>query len=380
MGDARHMAHALGLAARGLGQVWPNPAVGCVLVRDNRVIGRGWTQPSGRPHAEAMALNQAGPTARGATVYVTLEPCSHHGKTPPCADALIAAGVARVVTPLIDPDPQVSGAGLERLRAAGVQVEIDVTHAERAHQLNAGFLMHRQHGRPLVTLKLASSLDARIATATGESRWITSPAARRRVHLMRAQADAVLVGAGTARADDPRLDIRGLGLARHAPVRVIADSTISLPLSSQLAKTVPNQPVWLVHRQDAAPERCAAWGALGAKLIACDTDAKDRLDPVALLKALGARGITRVFCEGGGQLAASLLRAYCVDRLVEMRAGLALGAEGLPAIADLGLTSLADAPRFELDNMAPVGPDAVLEWRRVDDAYRQNGPNLSVAP
>ena len=374
------MAHALGLAARGLGRVWPNPAVGCILVRDSRIVGRGWTQPGGRPHAEAMALKQAGTAARGATAYVTLEPCSHHGKTPPCADALIAAGVARVVTPLVDPDPRVSGAGLERLRAAGVQVEIDVTHADRANHLNAGFLMHRQHGRPLVTLKLASSLDARIATATGESRWITSPAARRRVHLMRAQADAVLVGAGTARADNPRLDIRDLGLADRAPVRVIADSTISLPPSSQLAWTVPNQPVWIVHRDDVDPDNRAAWGALGAKLIVSDTDPKQRLDPVALLKALGARGITRVLCEGGGQLAASLLRAHCVDQLVEMRAGLALGAKGLPAVADLGLTSLADAPRFELNNMAPVGPDVVLEWRRIDGAYRQNGPNRNAAP
>ncbi|MEL7216358.1 MAG: bifunctional diaminohydroxyphosphoribosylaminopyrimidine deaminase/5-amino-6-(5-phosphoribosylamino)uracil reductase RibD, partial [Pseudomonadota bacterium] len=178
MSDARHMAHALELAARGLGRVWPNPAVGCVLVRDNRVVGRGWTQPGGRPHAEAMALKQAGPAARGATAYVTLEPCSHHGKTPPCADALIAAGVSRVVTPMIDPDPRVSGAGLERLRAAGVLVEIDATHAERAHNLNAGFLMHRLHGRPLVTLKLASSLDARSAWVASIS--TSTPAARNR--------------------------------------------------------------------------------------------------------------------------------------------------------------------------------------------------------
>ena len=194
--DADWMAAALSLARRGLGQVWPNPAVGCVIVKDGRVLGRGWTQPGGRPHAETMALAQAGDGARGATAYVSLEPCAHHGKTPPCADALIASGIARVVMPLEDPDPRVSGKGVARLHDAGISVEIGLLAAE-AEAVNCGFLMRQRSGRPWVTLKLAASLDGRIATSTGQSQWITGPEARRHVHAMRLRHDAVMVGAGT---------------------------------------------------------------------------------------------------------------------------------------------------------------------------------------
>ena len=199
--DLAHMRAALALARRGLGNTWPNPAVGCVIVNEGRVVGRGWTQRGGRPHAETEALARAGSAATGATAYVTLEPCSHHGKTPPCAEALIGARIARVVAAVEDPDPRVSGAGIARLRDAGVEVETGLC-AEEAAELNAGFFCRVTHGRPLVTLKLATSLDGRIATANGESRWITGPAARERAHLLRATHDAVLVGTGTAFADD----------------------------------------------------------------------------------------------------------------------------------------------------------------------------------
>ncbi|MFN3293016.1 MAG: bifunctional diaminohydroxyphosphoribosylaminopyrimidine deaminase/5-amino-6-(5-phosphoribosylamino)uracil reductase RibD, partial [Gemmobacter sp.] len=209
------MAHALALARRGLGRVWPNPSVACVIVQGGRVVGRGVTAPGGRPHAEPQALAQAGAAARGATAYVTLEPCAHHGRTPPCAAALVAAGVARVVSALQDPDPRVSGGGHGMLRAAGIAVTTGVLAAEAA-ALQRGFLTRVTQGRPMVTLKLALSLDGRIATATGESRWITAAPARARVHLMRACHDAVLVAGGTARADDPELTVRGLGVA-HQP-------------------------------------------------------------------------------------------------------------------------------------------------------------------
>ena len=217
--DLRHMDHALRLAQRGLGNVWPNPAVGCVIVAAGRVVGRGWTQPGGRPHAERMALDAAGAAARGATAYVTLEPCAHHGRAPPCSDALVAAGVARVVSALTDPDPRVAGRGHARLREAGIEV-VEGVRAGPAAELQRGFLSRVTQGRPMVTLKLATSFDGRIATASGESRWITGEAARRHVHLLRLTHDAVMVGAGTARADLPALNVRGFGPVRQ-PVRVV---------------------------------------------------------------------------------------------------------------------------------------------------------------
>ena len=211
MDDLGHMRAALALARRGLGRVAPNPAVGCILVRDGIVVGRGWTQPGGRPHAETEALRRAGAAAAGAVAYVTLEPCAHHGSTPPCADALIAAGVSRVVVAIEDPDPRVAGRGLARLTAAGISVETGVC-ADEAGRLNAGFLKRIEHGLPLVTLKLATSLDGKIATHAGESQWITGEDARARGHLLRAQTDAIMIGSGTAQIDNPLLTCRLPGL------------------------------------------------------------------------------------------------------------------------------------------------------------------------
>ncbi|WP_368667708.1 bifunctional diaminohydroxyphosphoribosylaminopyrimidine deaminase/5-amino-6-(5-phosphoribosylamino)uracil reductase RibD [Salipiger sp. PrR002] len=359
--DARHMAHALRLGRRGMGKCWPNPAVGCVLVREGRVVGRGWTQPGGRPHAEAMALGDAGPLAKGATAYVTLEPCSHHGKTPPCASALIAAGVARVVAPLADSDPRVAGAGFEMLRRAGIEVTTGVMAAEAAHD-HAGFFLKTEQGRPWVTLKLASSFDGRIATATGESRWITGPEARRAVHGLRASHDAVMVGAGTARSDDPDLTVRGWGEVQQ-PVRVIASRLIDVPLMSRLASTAREVPVWIVHGPEAATETRRAWNSCGATLLQSRV-AAGRLEPNALLSALGAKGLTRVFCEGGGQLAASLLAADMVDELVGFTAGMALGAEGRPGIGAMGVDTLAEAPRFRLVETRVLGNDVMHRWLR----------------
>lgn len=351
---------ALALGRRGQGCVWPNPAVGCVLVQGGRVVGRGWTAPGGRPHAEPQALAQAGEAARGATAYVTLEPCSHHGQTGPCCDALIAAGVARVVTALEDPDARVSGRGIAALSAVGIDVTTGVL-ADVAARDHAGFLSRITIGRPMLTLKLASSFDGRIATGTGESQWITGPAARRAVHALRACHDAVLVGGGTARADDPSLTVRGLGMA-HQPVRIVASRRLDLPLMGGLARSAAQPPVWICHGIDADPERLTAWEGLGARLIPCRAHG-GQLDAADMLAQLGAAGLTRIFCEGGGTLAASLLEAKLVDRLIGFTAGLSIGAEGLPAIGAMGLSRLTDAPRFTLDRITQIGPDICHEWR-----------------
>ncbi|WP_324329926.1 bifunctional diaminohydroxyphosphoribosylaminopyrimidine deaminase/5-amino-6-(5-phosphoribosylamino)uracil reductase RibD [Paracoccus solventivorans] len=326
--DLRHMDHALRLARRGLGNVWPNPAVGCVIVAAGLVVGRGWTQPGGRPHAERMALDAAGAAARGATAYVTLEPCAHHGRAPPCSDALIAAGVARVVSALTDPDPRVAGRGHARLREAGIEVVEGARSAEAA-ELQRGFLSRVTLGRPMVTLKLATSFDGRIATALGESRWITGEAARRHVHLLRLTHDAVMVGAGTARADLPALNVRGFGPVRQ-PVRVV----------------IANAPIPALPPE--GPDHGPLWVLPG---------------PVeAALAELGRRGLTRVFCEGGGQLAAALLAAGLVDELVGYTAGVVLGGDGRAAVAPLGLGALAEAPRFRLAQTRALDGDVFHRW------------------
>ena len=365
-GDARFMALALSLGRRGQGRCWPNPAVGCVLVKDGRVIGRGWTQPGGRPHAETVALAQAGAAARGATAYVTLEPCAHYGRTPPCADALVAAGVARVVIPFRDPDPRVDGAGLDRLAAAGVTVSLGTGAAEAARDL-AGFLQRVRLGRPWLTLKLAASFDGRIATGTGESQWITGPEARRLVHAERARNDAVMIGAGTARDDDPLLTVRGLGVA-HQPVRVVVSRRLELPEHGALARSAAEIPLWLVHGTDAPADRVAGWAARGAVCLPVPVAGRRELPPAALLGALGSAGLTRVFCEGGGALAASLLSAGLVDELVGMTAGLVIGAEERPAFGALGIARLAEAPRFRLVETRAVGGDVLHRWLRAPDA------------
>ena len=358
--DRRFMRLALALGQRGLGQTWPNPAVGAVIVKDNRIIGRGWTQIGGRPHAEVMALEQAGPLARGATVYVSLEPCAHHGQTPPCAGALIAAGVARVVSALQDPDGRVAGRGHAMLRAAGIGVTEGVL-ADEARSAHRGFLSRVMLGRPLLTLKLATSFDGRIATASGQSQWITGPEARRMVHLMRATHDAVLVGAGTARADDPMLTVRGLGVTRQ-PVRIVAARHLDLPTEGALARSARAVPLWLLHADTGVhAATLAQWIDLGATLLPVPVAGR-QLDPAGMLAALGSQGLTRVFCEGGGALAASLLSAGLVDELIGFTAGIALGAEGQPGLGAMGIGDLADAPRFRLVEVRAVGGDVMHRW------------------
>jgi len=359
--DRRYMALALSLGRRGQGRTWPNPAVGCVIVKDGRIVGRGSTAPGGRPHAEPQALAQAGPAARGATAYVSLEPCAHHGKTPPCSQALIDAGVARVVAAIEDVDPRVSGQGFAQLRDAGIEVTTGVL-ADQAEADLSGFFIRTEQGRPMVTLKLANSFDGRIATASGDSQWITGPVARRAVHAMRMRHDAVMVGAGTARGDDPSLTVRDMGVD-HQPVRVVVSRRLDLPLSGVLARTAKEVPVWICHGPDADDMLHRTWDGLGAKLISCDVTG-GHLDPRSILQGLGAEGLTRVFCEGGGALAASLLAADLVDELVGFSAGVVIGAEGTPAIGAMGLARLSEAPRFDLVSSRPVGGDVMHVWKR----------------
>lgn len=353
------MAHALRLAARGLGRTWPNPAVGCVLVKDGRVIGRGWTQPGGRPHAETMALAQAGDAARGATAYVTLEPCAHHGKTPPCAEALIAAGVARVVSALTDPDDRVSGKGHAMLRAAGIAVTEGMLRAEAA-AANTGFLRRVVEGVPHVTLKLALTLDGRIANAAGVSRWITGPAARRQVHAQRATHDAVMVGIGTVLADDPDLTVRDLGVS-HQPLRIVIDSHLRLPPESRLARSARDVPVWVCHAEGATiPD---ALRDKGLTLIPCAIAPDGRVDMSHALQQLAAAGLTRVFCEGGGTLAASLLTGGHAHEVVAFSAGRVFGSNGTPAVGPLAGAPVLGAPDYVLAQVQVTGDDVMHVWR-----------------
>ncbi len=360
--DLAFMRAALTLARRGLGNVAPNPSVGCVIVRDGRIVGRGWTQPGGRPHAETEALRRAGAAARGATAYVTLEPCCHWGRTPPCTDAMIAAGLARAVIATRDPDPRVNGEGVARLRDAGVAVTEGVLEKEAA-ALNAGFILRVRAGRPLVTLKLATTLDGRIATAAGESRWITGEAARRLAHGLRARHDAILIGSGTALADDPELTVRVPGLVPRShpgPVRIVADGRARLPLTARLVATARAVPTWLLTTPGADQHRISALAECGVTVIAVPPDANGQPEPLAALRALAQRGITRVLVEGGSRLAASLLRAGLVDRLAWFHAPSVLGSDATPAVGALALPHLAAMPTWRVVEEERVGPDRFL--------------------
>jgi diaminohydroxyphosphoribosylaminopyrimidine deaminase/5-amino-6-(5-phosphoribosylamino)uracil reductase len=358
------MRAALALAARGLGRVWPNPAVGCVLVRDGGagpVVARGWTQPGGRPHAETEAIRRAGDAARRATAYVTLEPCAHTGKTPPCAEALVAAGIARAVVAVEDPDPRVSGRGIARLREAGIRVDVGACAAE-ASELNAGFFLRVTQGRPLVSLKLATSLDGRIATRSGDSRWITGEAARRRGHLLRATHDAILIGTGTALADDPELTCRLPGLDDRSPVRVVLDRQLRLPEGTKIL-AAGSVPTLIVTAAPGDATRITVLQRGGAQVI--EVPASDgRLSLPDTVRALGGRGITRLLVEGGSMLAASLLQQDLVDRIDWFRSAAIIGGDGLAAAGPLRVERLVDSKRFVRIDTEIVGADVLETYRR----------------
>jgi diaminohydroxyphosphoribosylaminopyrimidine deaminase/5-amino-6-(5-phosphoribosylamino)uracil reductase len=356
------MRAAVNLARRGLGQTAPNPSVGCVIVREGLVVGRGFTAPGGRPHAEVQALAMAAGQARGATAYVTLEPCSFTGKTGPCTKALSDAGIARVVLGATDPHPKVNGAGIAQLRAQGIEV-IENILQDDCEELLAGFAMTVRAGRPLVTLKLATSLDGKIATAKGESQWITNEAARRSVHALRGRHDGVLAGVGTVLADDPELTCRIEGF-RSAPItRIVIDSHLRTPLLSKLVRGAAQNPLWILHRDGADKNRIKALEGAGVKLLELPAAAAG-IDLVAGLQALARNGLTRVMVEGGGTLAAGLLRAGLVDRLAWFHAPCVMGADGWPAAQAFGISSLAQMPRFTLLAQRRLGSDIVSEYKK----------------
>ncbi|WP_286828533.1 MULTISPECIES: bifunctional diaminohydroxyphosphoribosylaminopyrimidine deaminase/5-amino-6-(5-phosphoribosylamino)uracil reductase RibD [Kordiimonas] len=358
--DETYMKAALGLARRGLGTVAPNPAVGCILVKDGIIIGRGWTQPGGRPHAETMALGQAGAAAKGATAYVTLEPCAHVGKTGPCAEALVNAGISRCVMAVSDPDWRVAGKGLAILANAGVETRNGVCEMEAA-QLNRGFFLRVSRERPLFTVKIASTLDGRIALENGDSKWITGSEARRFGHMLRAQHDGILVGSGTVLADDPSLDCRLAGLEGRSPVPIILDGTLQLKPTHKLAQCAATRGTVVFHQvRDAAKE--AALQKLGVETVAVE----DTHDLAAVSAILAERGFTRVLVEGGGQVHASFLKAGFADRIAHFSAAKAIGADGRPAIGALDLASLGEAPHFNLETIRQLGPDILASYVKAE--------------
>jgi diaminohydroxyphosphoribosylaminopyrimidine deaminase/5-amino-6-(5-phosphoribosylamino)uracil reductase len=364
--DARFMEMALALGRRGLGNVWPNPAVGAVIVRSGPngpvVVGRGWTQPGGRPHAEVEALARAGAAARGATIYTTLEPCSHFGKTPPCADAIIAAGITRVVSALDDPNPEIAGEGYRRLRAQGITVVTGVG-AEEARRAHAGHVRRMRDGRPHVMLKLAVSADGKAGLAGRRPAAITGELARHRVHRLRALHDAVLIGIGTALADDPLLTCRLPGMAGRSPVRVVLDSKLRLPLDGKLARGAREIPLWLLAAPDATTEREQALRERGAEVLRIGM-ADGRLDLAAALKLLASRGITRLMVEGGPTVAAAFFAADFVDAASLLRAPAAIGPDGIDALEGLPLTALTQSPRLRSRGVESIGPDSLETFER----------------
>ena len=365
--DAAYMAAALRLSRRQWGLTWPNPAVASLIVTDGPrggvIAGRGVTAIGGRPHAEVVALQAAGERARGATCYVTLEPCSHFGRTPPCTDALVASGVGRVVTAAEDPDPRVRGRGHQKLRDAGIEVVTGVLEAE-ACLAHVGHERRIIDGRPLVTLKLAVSPDGFIANSDRSPVAITGEETRARVHMQRAMHDAVLIGSGTALADDPLLTVRLPGMADHAPVRVVVDRRLRVGLGSALLKSLDQAPVWVVAGQGVAEADVAAIRAAGADVIR-SPETEDRLDPAHVLAQLAARGITRLYVEGGQEIATSLLEAGLVDDLIVV-AGTANLGDGLPALARGSLDDhLAKA--FSPVARDLLGGDVMTTYRRKSD-------------
>jgi len=361
--DETWMAWALMLGRRAMGSSGENPAVGCVIIKDGFPVGLGWTGEGGRPHAETEALAMAGEAARGAIAYVSLEPCAHHGRTPPCAEALIAAGLWRVVTTMEDPDPRVAGRGHAILHAAGIEVTTGVL-ADEARRDLAGFLSRVARGRPHVMLKLAMSRDGMIAAERGRPTTITGDAANARVHLMRARADAIMVGVSTVLADDPLLTCRLPGMENRSPIRVVSDSRLSIPPTSRLVATAGEVPLWLLTTVGPDRDSARALTAAGAVVIACRATDDGKVDLLDGLQQLAARGIGRLMVEGGAHMARALLEADLVDEAVFITAPMELGEGGLPALAGLDTAVVTGGGRFHLVDEERLGPDTLKAYER----------------
>jgi diaminohydroxyphosphoribosylaminopyrimidine deaminase / 5-amino-6-(5-phosphoribosylamino)uracil reductase len=363
--DQRFMQLALTLGRRGQGRTWPNPAVGAVVVKDGVIVGRGWTQPGGRPHAEPVALREAGEAARGATLYVTLEPCSHFGRSPPCADAVVAAGIARVVSAIEDPNPLVAGQGHARLRAAGITVDVGLCATEAARD-HAGHFRRVRDKRPHVILKLAVSSDDRIGAAERRPVAISGEAARGRMHLLRAQCDAILIGIGTVLADDPLLTCRLPGMEARSPVRVVLDRALRLPGTSQLVHSARRTPLWVATSELSEAPAAAKLGAAGAQVIrvATTNEQKSGLDLTAVLHALSERGITRLLVEGGARVASSFVSADLVDEFWLLRGPQTIGADGIAALDALPLTTITQSPAFSVRASEKLENDTLTIYER----------------
>src|SRR5258706_2837021 len=363
--DRRFMQLALTLGRRGQGRTWPNPAVGAVVVKDGVIVGRGWTQPGGRPHAEPEALRRAGEAARGATLYVTLEPCSHVGKSPPCVDAVIAAGIARVVSAIEDPNPEVAGQGHARLRAAGITVDVGLGAMEAARD-HAGHFRRIRHKRPHVILKLAVSSDDKIGAAGRKPVAITGEAAKARVHLLRAQCDAILVGIGTVLADDPLLTCRLPGMEARSPVRVVLDRALRISGTSRLVHSARQAPLWVMTSNLSEAPAAMKLGAAGAQVIrAATTSAPPGLDLPAVLHALSEKGITRLLVEGGARVASSFVALGLVDEIWLLRGADPVGADGIAALEALPLTSITQSPAFRVRASERLQSDTLTIYERI---------------
>lgn len=351
MHDLHFMTHALGLAHKALGTTAPNPAVGCVIVKHNQIVGQGHTQKHGRPHAETVALAQAGSLAHDATAYITLEPCCHQGQTPPCTDALIQAGISKVVIATTDPYAKVNGKGIETLKKAGVEIIYGICE-EEAYRLNIGFFTVQYKSRPFITLKLATSLDGRIATHNGKSKWITNEQSRHYAHLLRAQHDALLVGINTVLTDNPLLTCRIEGMEHKSPIRVVLDSQLRTPEDSQVIQTSHDVPCWIYSQKQ---------GTLGAAEIMHRPE--EELNPHAIVKDLAAKGITRLLVEGGSKIATSFVKENLVDELIWIKAPILIGSDGIPAIGQLNLHSVGSCPHFTRVSSEQFGSDTVEVYR-----------------
>ena len=363
--DLRYMQLALALGRRGQGRTWPNPAVGAVVVKDGIIVGRGWTQPGGRPHAEPEALKRAGEAARGATLYVTLEPCSHFGKSPPCADAIIAAGIARVVSAIEDPNPEVGGQGHARLRAAGIDVQVGLGKEEAARD-HAGHFLRMREKRPFVILKLAVSADDKIAAAGHRPVAITGDAAKARVHLLRAQSDAILVGIGTVLADDPLLTCRLPGLEAQSPVRVVLDRALRLPGASKLVHSARQTPLWVMTSDLSEAPAAMKLGAAGAQVlrVPVTTAPPPGLDLKAASRVLAGRGITRLVVEGGARVASSFLSAGLVDEVWLLRGPDTIGMDGIPALDTQPLSVITQSPHWRARATEALDKDTFTIYER----------------
>jgi diaminohydroxyphosphoribosylaminopyrimidine deaminase/5-amino-6-(5-phosphoribosylamino)uracil reductase len=360
MDDARFMALALTLGRRGLGNTWPNPAVGAVIVKNGVILARGWTQEGGRPHAEIEALRRAKKTAQGATIYVTLEPCSHNGKSPPCADAIIKAGIARVVSALEDPNPEVAGKGHDKLRTKGIAVEIGLG-AEEARRAHAGHILRVTQNRPHVLLKLAISADGKVGLAGRKPAAISGEAARQRVFQMRAQSDAIMVGIGTVLSDNPQLTCRLPGIEARSPVRVVLDAQLRVPLATSVVATVRETPTWVFAARKASKLAEEILQQRGCKVFRVE-DEDGRLDLETVLKTLAGQGITRLMVEGGPILAAGLVAADLVDEAALFYSEKLIGDDGIAPLEGMPLDVLTS--RLHVQNSEQIGVDTLEKFER----------------